>query len=244
MRQIFLFVLLIVAAGNYSFLQRKKFAPPGTVQISEHLFFDATEVTCLSWLEYQHWTKNMYGSASDAYKSTLIDSTGWDVEQVKNTWNNAKPLTLEMRDLPVVGITQQQAIAFCKWRTDRVKYFLSLRKNKLQVKFEYRLPTESEWEFVSDGSGAIFYSGYKAGPGANIKSVENQSAGLVRVASYKPNLHGLYDITGNVAEMIAEPGIAKGGSCVNLPEECRNGKQLPYTTAKPWLGFRCVCVVD
>ena len=48
---------------------------------------------------------------------------------------------------------------------------------------------------------------------------------------------------GNVAEMVQEKGICKGGSWRNILEECRVGKDMEYSKPAAWLGFRCVCVV-
>lgn len=239
MRGLLLVIISAVAAAAVSFYKPKEFVPPGTVQISHNMYFDRDEVTCLSWVEFQFWTRNMYGSNSAEYKFTLIDTTNWDEHSLKTAWHNAKPLALEMRNLPVVGVSYEQAIAFCKWRTERVKYFLSVKNSKSKIDFEYRLPTEKEWEFVSDGSGEVFSN--KAA--ANLKWQDNIESKLLPVETFKPNLHGIYDLTGNAAEMLLEKNIAKGGSWKDSPEDSRNGKKQHYTKASPWLGFRCVCEI-
>jgi hypothetical protein len=61
------------------------------------------------------------------------------------------------------------------------------------------------------------------------------------VNSYNKSLFGLYNMLGNVAEMVQEKGI--GGSWRNNLEECRVGKNQEYTKPTAWLGFRCVCVI-
>jgi len=63
------------------------------------------------------------------------------------------------------------------------------------------------------------------------------------VYSYWKNWFGLFNAIGNVAEMISEKGICKGGSWHHEFEDCRAGKDIPYDKTKAWLGFRCVCVV-
>ncbi len=60
----------------------------------------------------------------------------------------------------------------------------------------------------------------------------------VPAASYYPNKFGLYAVSGNVAEMIAEPGKAKGGS---WQDEAYQGQITPvksYNGPSPAVGFR------
>ena len=50
-------------------------------------------------------------------------------------------------------------------------------------------------------------------------------------------------MTGNVAEMVKEKGISKGGGWRSTLEQCRVGKDTEYTKPNAWLGFRCVCII-
>jgi len=114
-------------------------------------------------------------------------------------------------DYPVVGVNWKQANAFANWRTKMMNTFL--RKTKQPTLPDFRLPTESEWEYASRG-------GLKASPYpwggpytrniqgcflANFKPLRGnytQDGGLkaIKTASYNPNEYGLYDMAGNVAE--------------------------------------------
>ena len=111
---------------------------------------------------------------------------------------------------PVVGVSWEQATAFCEWRTLFLRR--SLNKNEVQVE-KYRLPTEAEWELAArSGSSDNIYpwgsdrvtteSGcYQANfsPGEGAYAADNYII-TAPIRSFKPNNIGLYDMAGNVAE--------------------------------------------
>ena len=112
---------------------------------------------------------------------------------------------------PVVGINWKQATAFTKWRSRMMDAFL--RNSKQPVLPEFRLPTESEWEYASRGGldfspypwGGPYTRNIKGCFLANFKPLRGNyvaDGGLktMKTASYNPNGYGLYDMAGNVAE--------------------------------------------
>ena len=112
---------------------------------------------------------------------------------------------------PVVGINWKQATAFTKWRTQMMNAFL--RSIKQPVLPEFRLPTESEWEYASRGGldfspypwGGPYTRNLKGCFLANFKPLRGNyvaDGGLktIKTASYNPNGFGLYDMAGNVSE--------------------------------------------
>lgn len=246
-----IFATIALAALCVSFTKEKPFIPPGTVQINDTLFADETEISNFAWREYEYWNKAMYGSNSKEHIATLPDTLIWREKLAYNEpyveYYYRHPA---YKDYPVVGISYEQAVAYCKWRTERVKAFMTLGKRFKYNDFEYRLPNKVEWEKLAEFSAHVINNNGKNEKGKyQINCAHPDTVGTpypdvtTPVKFYDKNLFGLYNMLGNVAEMVQEKGICKGGGWRNRLEECRVGKDQEYTKPTAWLGFRCVCVV-
>ncbi len=226
--------------------------PPGTVQISNELYFDATEISNFSWKEYVYWQAKIYGKTSNEYKEALPDTTVWgELNKAYTTHYYSHPA---YNNYPVIGISYEQALAFCKWRTERVKQLYKIN-NEIGSDFEYRLPTQAEWENIAkagyssinakkDGDKHKFNLKKSKADLEGVASKLNDNADVTApTEAYWPNNYGVYNIIGNVAEMVQEKGIAKGGSWKHTAEEASLENKLTYNKPASWLGFRCVCEV-
>lgn len=239
---------------SFTIKRPKKIVPPGTVQINETFFADQFEISNRTWQEFENWTRIKYGKFSAQHLASLPDTLVW---RKKNSYNEPYVIYYyrhpAYKDYPVVGISYEQALEFCKWRTERVKEFYSLAYKK-SVNIEYRLPTKAEWELIScngegvlnqkarNEKGQILFNHRYAADSADAKKTVNHPADVTApVKSYWKNRFGLWCMFGNVAEMVDEKGICKGGGWRHLYEECRAGNDITYTGAESWLGFRCVC---
>jgi gliding motility-associated lipoprotein GldK len=115
-------------------------------------------------------------------------------------------------DYPVVGVTWDQAKAFCAWRTLFKNSFVKKQRGRDQVN-AFRLPLEAEWEYAARGgieSGTFPWGGPYAKNDrgcflANFKPNRGDYAAdgalyTVEAKSYNPNDYGLYNMAGNVSE--------------------------------------------
>ena len=97
--------------------------PAGTKELAINLYCDETEVTNQFWLDYLHWTKLIYGANSDEYKLAMPDTTVWNAvypDSIAWLVNSDYFLYPAYRNYPIVGVSQQQAKEYAKWRSDRV----------------------------------------------------------------------------------------------------------------------------
>lgn len=125
-------------------------------------------------------------------------------------------------DYPVVGVTWDQARAYCNFKSKLKSDYNESLKKKKQKPMAFRLPTEAEWEYAARGGqeNATYPWG---GPGlqddrgcylANFKPkrgsyIEDEKKGTFTytapVKSFPKNSFGLYDMAGNVAEWTESP---------------------------------------
>jgi formylglycine-generating enzyme len=116
---------------------------------------------------------------------------------------------------PVVGVTWDQARAFCAYSTKSKNDYNQSRKKKKDKVFPYRLPSEVEWEYAARGGlenapypwGGPYLIDDRGCYLANFKPkrgdyMENQNGFLYTapVKSFNKNGFGLYDMAGNVSE--------------------------------------------
>ena len=139
-------------------------------------------------------------------------------------------------DYPVVGVTWEQANAFCAWRTEYLLKGLGASARYVQ---RYRLPTEAEWEYaargkdqnefpwdnedVANGNGC-FFANFKPDAGNYTKDGNLITS---RTGLYDANSNGLYDMAGNVAEWTSTVYTEAGVDAMN-----DINPQLWYNAAK------------
>lgn len=156
-------------------------------------------------------------------------------------------------DVPVRRVTWMDAVAYCKWMSEREGKTI-------------RLPTEAEWEYACRAGSPSLYSfgndGAELGEYAWFK--ENSEKVTHNVGMKKPNNWGLYDMHGNVWEWCvdryaedytvtsndgsayrvrSEKGmVLRGGSWSGIADKCRSATRinLGASSRNYFVGFRVV----
>jgi len=127
-------------------------------------------------------------------------------------------------DYPVVGVTWDQAKAFCQWRTLYKNAYQKSRKGAAFVN-SFRLPSEAEWEYAA--RGGLQAATYPCGNDVNAVAwySGNSSKMTHRIGTKKPNSLGLHDMSGNVWEWCSDwyYGTYYSVSTRNNPEGAPSG---------------------
>jgi hypothetical protein len=269
MKQTILICTLVLLPIMVYGQKRPTDCPPGTIKVDKNLYFDKTELSNKDYRVYVNWIERILGKDSREYADAIIDSNIVFYDYYKDPGFN---------NYPLVGVTYEQAVNYCKWRSDRVyeinlihagimsvnkkqnknNYFsidrvlngiYKIRKPEKLDKIpipHYRLPTIEEWEHAAlDGSEKNVRSyAIDTLKSDQNKPIAKDSIRLMKVDTnekVKPNIYGLINMNGNVAEMVDKKGIAKGCSWMDKIGDCEIKNNRTYSKPEIWLGFRCVC---
>jgi formylglycine-generating enzyme required for sulfatase activity len=263
------------------------------------LYAGKTEVTNLEYNVFlSHLLNNNQTSLFNEYKPDISRFNGSELLFFKayhSQQTDANRAIETFDDYPILNISHEAAVAYCKWLTES---YNSAKGKKKYKKVIFRLPELKEWQiaalgypgfqswvveennvevFVPDNpvdevgktkkvipvkGNEILYPWYGAynyrNKPQNKRScwmgnfkVPEQSLSCVKlraggdgyvfsgnVATYFPNGMGLYDVVGNVSEMLKDEGKACGGSWNHSPEESTIMSVNSYSATSGAVGFR------
>lgn len=249
-------------------------APSWLVEIESGLYASRFEVSLLDYREF-------LAAHPDQVQDLRPDTTCWET-----TGDYMSPISETyfhhpaFENYPVVGITYQQAQAYCEWLTD-----VYGENNPGLPKITFRLPSEAEWELAARAGDTTAF----VPPGRKRAKKRRNSDGSIRprelryrfnmryadplcleqtsdstfemesacpghgldgywitapVQSFPQSKLGLYNLGGNVAEMISERGKTKGGSWLDYPYAARLDKAGSYSGPDARVGFRVFATIE
>lgn len=143
MKIIRLLLLLLLVYPQLGMLVPRK-APPGMQAVPgmRNAFLDRVEMTNQRWREYLDALRQENGDTSQTYRSALPDLALWNLAYGEDFLDGHS-----MAEYPVVGITHDQAMAYCRWLSD----YISKREHRKVV---YNLPSMKVYKLAFDDGNA------------------------------------------------------------------------------------------
>lgn len=251
MKSTLLILAILISPFVQSQVEIKEFHK-SIVPVNEDLYASRFEVSNELYIRF---TDDLKANGRTAeWKEAMIDSTQWSKAIKANEPYVVYYHTHEAyNSYPVVNVSYSGAELFCEWLTEQYNQHPKKKFEKVLV----RIPTEKEWEMAArsgqddtaypwsgdnlfTSKGAPKANFFKEGGDESLAGALNSNADITApVHSYSPNKLGLYNMAGNVAEMVEGGEMVKGGSWIDEPEQLRIDQSTSYDgEPSPQIGFR------
>ena len=156
--------MVAIQGGTFTIGENDEFvtAPRNNARRSltvSSFYMDKYEVSNLNWREYTHWMGVVFGSsAPELVRAALPDTTVWREEMAYNEpYEQYYFRHPAFSFYPVVGVTWEQAMDYCSWRTDRVNELALIKSGNITIpNFADLEPTyeddvRNDWEEMHPG---------------------------------------------------------------------------------------------
>lgn len=134
-----------------------------------------------------------YSDSDKRYSVRVDDKLYWCTSRSLNntSWDT------KYKKYPVDGVTYYGAAAYCEWMTAN------------DDTYEYRLPTEAEWEYAQRGGASsknYVYSGSNTLSEVAVTGTSSTTGPsyIQRIGEKYPNELGVYDMSGNLWEFVSD----------------------------------------
>ena len=123
--RLFILCLLVAVASSLSGQHltvknyQKKALPRNLILIEEGVYCDYKPISNQDWREYLYWLERIYGKESEPYRAALPDDAVLE-QQLPDSIARSYQRNPAHDHLAVMGVSPEQARAYCQWRTDRV----------------------------------------------------------------------------------------------------------------------------
>jgi formylglycine-generating enzyme required for sulfatase activity len=230
-----------------------------------------TEVTNLDYAEFLSYLKI---NQPESYALAKCDSSAWQevTTSLAELYEQNYHVHQTWRSYPVVNISQQAAEMYCTWLGERLKEgFLKKADFDFEVRLpthaEWRFAAKGGFRMFSyawagytlydeEGKARCCFNKLSAhniftNPKTGAFEVRERNDGLFGnlmsvkpVGKFEENGNGLYDVCGNVAEMLSDKALAAGGHWLSPGGDVQIESTIPYNgEPKCVVGFRPVLIV-
>ena len=237
--------------------------------IKDNLYFGKYEVSMHEYFVFLIELK--ISGRNDLYEKCKIDSLQLDSILKKNVY--AFDNGFSMDNFPVSNISYDAAVEFCNWKTNQYNSDSKRKFNKVIFRLptvrEWEFAARGGYTifpypwgpYLRGKDGRYLCNFNRVGVERityNLVSKKyeviaedeyydpifnHQYLAVCKINQFQPNHYGLYNICGNVAEMVAEKGLAKGGGFKDPGYDSRISSKKVYSKPSDDIGFRVVMVV-
>lgn len=231
-------------------------------------YMSESEITNYQYREFLNDLQQK-GRVED-YKIAQIDSAKWNsyLGWENNTMMEHYHSHPSFDNYPVVNVSKEAANLFCDWlsaKYDSLSNGELTLKFRIPSRAEYIRAARGDDHYWAYSWGGPFLRNSEGQLLANFvrigsESIKRDSTGKLEIAdmpinygshsfnpiviaptkSYWPNTFGLYNMNGNVAEMVGDEDLAVGGSWYSPGYDIRIESSQEFTESNPLVGFRVV----
>ena len=174
---------VLIRAGEFT-MGSSKYENQVEVKLTKDFEMQTTEVTQLQWLEIMGKNPSTFKKEENCRDEHQVIPNGW-FRKIKLCPNH-----------PVESVKLN----------DVRDFIVKLNEQKKNDGYVYRLPTEAEWEYAARAKTTTdyFFGDNPWGSSTHSWNVGNSNARTHKVGQKRPNPWNLYDIYGNVWELVQD----------------------------------------